>query len=351
MGLALLCLSFSVGCASKVLEHQPSDKLENNKEFESMVKIKEIPPKPEEVPAPAPPVPAAPTAKPAPAAPPPAAVKPAPVPVAKKEVKKSVAPKVTSTQVKKMKRQPELEDSEGFDGRRPLVDPFKLGESVILSLSYFNITAGTMELKVGPSAEVNGKKAHTFSVILKSNSMFSRFYSVDDNASTHVSYDTLLPFDHQISVKESKQVREIKSYFNFDKGIANFWETKVTKDKGEESKKLKWKIKPYSQNVVSAVFYLRNFQLTPGKKLAFRVAEDGKNILCNIEVLRKEKLKTDIGTFDTVVVQPKLEVDGVFKPMGDVLFWLTDDDRKFVVRIESKIKIGTIIAKVKSIKR
>ncbi len=114
-------------------------------------------------------------------------------------------------------------------------------------------------------------------------------------------------------------------------------------------KKIDWEIKPFSQNVISAIFYLRTFQLVPGKKLAFHVADEGKNIIFNGTVLRKEELDTDVGKLKTVVVKPEFEVDGVFKPVGDILVWLTDDERKLVVRIESKIKIGTIVGKVKSI--
>ena len=38
-------------------------------------------------------------------------------------------------------------------------------------------------------------------------------------------------------------------------------------------------------------------------------------------------------------------------PVGEVLVWLTDDERKFVVRLETKIKIGTIVAKLKSLEK
>jgi hypothetical protein len=54
---------------------------------------------------------------------------------------------------------------------------------------------------------------------------------------------------------------------------------------------------------------------------------------------------------NTIKIKPEIEIDGIFKPIGDVFFWLTDDDRKMLVRIESKIKIGTITASLVDIKR
>jgi hypothetical protein len=159
----------------------------------------------------------------------------------------------------------------------------------------------------------------------------------------------LLPFNLDIKVRESKQIREIRSFLDNKNLKGSYWEKKVTKDKGEQEKSLKWDIEPFSQNVISAVYYLRAFTLTPGKRLQFRVADDGKNYMFKGQVLRREKLKTDIGTLDTIVVKPEITLGGAFKPVGDILIWLTDDDRKFVVRIESKIKIGTIVAKVQEI--
>jgi hypothetical protein len=108
-------------------------------------------------------------------------------------------------------------------------------------------------------------------------------------------------------------------------------------------------VKAFSQNVISAAYYLRTFTMKIGKKMAIRVADEGKNIVFTGEVIRKEMLDTDIGRVRTVVIRPKVEVDGVLSPVGEILIWLTDDDRKFMVRAETKIKIGSLVAKVKSI--
>lgn len=364
-----ILLSFLViGCASKVLDYDNIDKLEENREYEDLVKVKQLPAdesgkaaleskkklaEPEKKSN----LPKGTTVK--------------LVPKKKKNLdkkssqkldlakKKKASPQTNKSkksskkgqQMKPEKRLPEYEDSENFVGRRPLRDPFRVGEKVRLSLTYFNITAGYMDVSVKPFVEVNGEKAYNFEVDIKSSSFFNRIYAVDDQASTYVSYNDLLPFNLDIKVRESKQVKEIRSFLDNKNLKGSYWEKKVTKEKGEQEKSIKWDIEPFSQNVISAVYYLRAFTLTPGKKLKFRVADDGKNYMFGGEVLRKEKLKTEIGKLDTIVVRPKITLGGAFKPMGEILIWLTDDDRKFVVRIESKIKIGTIIAKVKSIER
>ena len=248
-------------------------------------------------------------------------------------------------------RLPKYEDSEGFVGRRPVQDPFRVGERVRLSVNYFKMTAGYMELEVNPFVQVNGEKAYSFEILLKTSSFFSRIYSVDDRALTYVDYQTLLPYNLSIKVRESKQIKEIRSVFNHNKLEASYWEKKVKKGGKEEEKKVKWDIESYSQNVISALFYLRTFRLEPGKELKFRVADDGKNYMFEGKVLRREKLDTKVGELDTIVVQPKITIDGAFKQVGEIFIWLTDDERKLPVRIESEIKIGTLVAKVESIEK
>lgn len=279
-----------------------------------------------------------------------------PKPAAKKTVATKKPEKSESKSDKKVKvetqvRLPKIEDAAGFNGRRPLEDPFGVGEKVTLTVSYFGVTAGELTLEVPKMAEVNGNRAYQYLITVKSKGLFSRFYSVDDVAETYVDYENLLPYNLTMHVRESKQLKEIRNLFNWDKMQASYWEKKVTDDKGVEKKKVDWALEPFSQNVISAVFYMRNFQMTPGKTLQFRVADRGKNILFKGHVLRKERIKTAEGELNTIVLKPEFEVDGIFKPVGDILFWLTDDSRKQVVRIESEIKIGTLVCKLKSLKR
>ena len=72
-------------------------------------------------------------------------------------------------------------------------------------------------------------------------------------------------------------------------------------------------------------------------------------MILNAEVIRREKISTPAGDFNTVVIKPTISLDGKFSPVGDIFVWLTDDDRKFLVRIESKLKIGKVVGVAKAI--
>ncbi len=94
---------------------------------------------------------------------------------------------------------------------------------------------------------------------------------------------------------------------------------------------------------------MRAFTYKVGKQMSVRVAHEGKNMVMRATVVREEKLNTPAGTFDTWVIKPEFQMEGIFKPVGDVFIWLTKDDRKLIVRIESKIKIGKIVVGVQKI--
>ncbi len=345
---SIVSLTLLNSCASKVLEVDNSDNLLKIEDYDKTLQVKEAEQPPE--PTTAPVLKSIVEKKPEVKKDDMFAKLGTPKPV-EPEVKKEESKKTEKAEKpKKLKKKlPAIEDSEGFDGRRPVVDPFRPGEKVTIKLSYFNVVAGDMTVEVLPFKEVNGRKSYHFKVSGKSNSFFSNVYAVDDKAETFLDYETLLPYNMAIDVKETKQLRTVRSYFDWKKMKAFFWEKKITKKHGVEEKNLEWAIEPYAQNIFSSIFYLRTFTLTPGKVIQFRMADNKKNMVIKGHVLRRETIKTDLGEIKTVVVKPELAIDGVFKPMGDVFFWLTDDDRKFVVRIESKIKIGTIIGSLKEI--
>jgi hypothetical protein len=366
---SILAAALALSCSSSPFKYEKSEQLGKNDEFEKAVKIEKSEGEDGDAPAtitlatPAAPVKGAvPAATPSPEELKIAAQlkKTEPAKAAKSEPKKSEKPSKKSKKSKKAekaeepagptRRQPELEDDTGFQGRRPLKDPFRVGEEVVHNMHYFKVSAGEMKMKVGPMATVNGRKAYNFSIGIKTSSVFSSFYSVDDKVETFVDYETLVPRVFTLHVKETAQLREARMLFDENTNKATFWEKKVSKDKGEEEKKQAWDILPFSQNVYSAVFYMRNFQWEVGKEVAFRVADDEQNLIFKAKCLRKEKLETDIGVMDAVVLKPEVMLKGVFKPMGDIFIWLSDDEHHYVLRIESKIKIGTIISEVVSIK-
>lgn len=320
-------------CANSFLKYEKQDKFFKNEEFEREVKIKTE----DEV------QPVSGTIK--------LVEKQAKKVVVKKQpviVKAKKANSKTPEAAAPLKRQPEIEDSEGFTGssRRPNIDPFKVGEKVIHEVSYFAAKAGILTMQVKPFAQVNNRKSYNFMVDLKSSSMFSSFYSVEDNVNTFLDYETLMPHVLKINIKETGKLAQSQSYFNNETLMANFWEKKYTEKAGEEERKFSWDILPYSQNAFSGLFYMRVFNWKEDKVISFRVAEDKKNIIFTGTAIAKEKLSTDAGDFNAIKIKASIVTRGALSQTGDIFLWVSDDEHKYILRIEAKIKIGTLVSEV-----
>lgn len=244
-------------------------------------------------------------------------------------------------------RQPDVEDSEGFDNkRRPLVDPFRVGEVIEHEVSYLGATAGVIQFKVKPHAVVNGRKSYNFFIDLKSNSFFSRVYAVDDQVQTYVDFETLVPHVFKLNIRDSGQVKEAQSYFDNVNLKADYWEHRFTEKNGHEEKKTNWSILPYSQNPFSAVFYMRVFKWVVGKEYVFRVADDEKNVTFKAKALEKTVLNTEAGKFNAIKLKAEVHSRGNLAKATDFYMWISDDDRKYILRIEVKLPIGSLVSEV-----
>ncbi|MFN7454211.1 MAG: DUF3108 domain-containing protein [Pseudobdellovibrionaceae bacterium] len=324
-------MALIVGCASKVLKFDEEEKLKDLKEFDQTVNIVMPPEETASFVAPSTTTSTLPGRS---------GVKPKISPQ-KPEMKK------TTTVTTPAKRQPEIESDRGFQGRRPIVDPFQVGEKIVHEVTYFKTNAGSLTFEVKPFASVNGRKAYNFKTSIQTSPFYSRFfYSVDDYVNVLMDFEDLVPSVYTLHVRESSQLREARMFIDHQKHQATFWEKKVTEKKGVEEKKLEWSVESYAQNVFSTMFYLRFFQWEVGSENAFRVAHDGKNLIFKGKALRKENLKTEVGTFDAIVIKPEVTLEGKFKPTGENLIWVSDDSHRYILKIESEIKIGTLVSRI-----
>lgn len=105
-----------------------------------------------------------------------------------------------------------------------------------------------------------------------------------------------------------------------------------------------------SLDAVSALFALRRKPLEVGKRYTVPVFDEKKAYDLEVEVLRRERIKTPFGQrTPTVVVKPRLKTEGIFRRKGDMWIWFTDDVSHVPVRMESEIAIGSVDAQLVAI--
>jgi len=78
-----------------------------------------------------------------------------------------------------------------------------------------------------------------------------------------------------------------------------------------------------------------------GKSFALPVADPLRPVLVTMEVEGREEIKTPLGVFKTIRVQPTADA-GVVKNRGNIWIWYTDDDRHLPVQMRARLFWGTI---------
>ncbi len=97
-------------------------------------------------------------------------------------------------------------------------------------------------------------------------------------------------------------------------------------------------------DILSVMYRVRTYPLEVGRSFETMVYEGGKFYSARVDVLRREQITVPAGTFDTVVAEPILESDAIFKQKGRLWIWFTDDERRIPVRMASQVPIGRILA-------
>jgi len=90
---------------------------------------------------------------------------------------------------------------------------------------------------------------------------------------------------------------------------------------------------------VSFLYFVRTLPLQVGDEYSFdRYFREGGNPVV-IKVLRRDTVTVPAGTFNTVVVQPIIQTKGLFGEGGEAEIHFTDDQRRLMVLMRSKVPL------------
>lgn len=97
-------------------------------------------------------------------------------------------------------------------------------------------------------------------------------------------------------------------------------------------------------DLIMGLLQTRTWDLKPGDKRDALVLFTNDFYELTIYHTRDEKVRTPLGTFDTMVLEPRMEKTppkGMFKRGSTVRVWIARDERRLPVKFEVEFKIGT----------
>lgn len=104
-------------------------------------------------------------------------------------------------------------------------------------------------------------------------------------------------------------------------------------------------------DLIMALLQTRSWDLKPGESRDALVLFKDEFYELTIHMARYEKLRTSMGTFDTTVLEPRMDKTppkGMFKRGSSVRVWIAQDAHRLPVKFEVEFNIGTGTATLES---
>lgn len=221
---------------------------------------------------------------------------------------------------------------------------FEVGEKLCYSLSWQFIHTGSSTLEVLPDEEIDGEKARSFRMTIKTAKVLDAFYKVRDHITSLAKYDISHSLSYSKRQREGSINRDISVDFDWETQTAHYTESIA----GES------RMTPVKENTLdplSAIFYIRNQELEVGTVIKGPLTDGLDCSEAQVRVTDRDVIKVNGKKYDAFKLVPDLnKVSGVFEKEKDapVEFWVTADHRHIPVLFKSKVKIGSFKVELKS---
>jgi len=220
--------------------------------------------------------------------------------------------------------------------------PFEVGEKLEYTLTWGEIPAGFTVMEITERVKSDGKDAYHIVSSTRSNKFVSSFYKVNSVIDSYVDILKINTLKVQITEHTGRRKRHQIMLFDPGKGAVRI------SSNGAESVH---KVPSDVYDSVSVIYYLRTQELSPGKQIRVNTFSNAKLYDVTIDVLKRETLTIDSKSFDTIKVHSLIMDNALFKSKGETFIWLTDDEQKVPVRIQTRIQAGSINATLTKITR
>lgn len=207
---------------------------------------------------------------------------------------------------------------------------FGASESLKFSVQYGFIHAGSAWLEIPEVRRFQGHEVYLLLARAESNAFFSRFYKVRERIESYWDRRGLYSRRYVEDRREGKFRQQTDVVFDPVRNEA------VYSDGGT------FPVPARVQDALSAFYYFRTQALPLGGSIVFHYHASQKSQPLQVKVLGRERIKTPVGTFDCIGIEPILKAGGIFQNSGRLVIWVTDDERRMPVLMKSKVAIGSI---------
>lgn len=207
--------------------------------------------------------------------------------------------------------------------------PFLTGENLTYDVRFGAIKVGTARMRVMGIEPIRDRQAWHVKFTLSGGTIF---YQVDD---VYESWMDVVTLNSLRYVQDTDQgSRERKRQFEI------FPERAIFQEVFKRNREMPSVANPLDDG--SFLFFIRTVPLEVGRTYRFdRYFKPDRNPV-TIRVLRRERVRVPAGSFDAIVIQPIIKTSGIFSEGGAAEIWLTDDDKRMMLQMKSRLSFGSL---------
>jgi len=222
--------------------------------------------------------------------------------------------------------------------------PFTPGEELRYEVDVLGIPSGMTQVDVGAEEMVANRRTWPIVVIARTEG------AADSVWQSRERYVSFWDFEHREVVQGQLVATEMGRHHSlatrFDRGPdGSVAQVEIRNDKGIEH--LALPVAAGTQDLASAIFWLRHRPLRPGDEENVPVISSKKSWTLRAKVLDRATVETPAGTFPAVRLSLTTHLAGKIQSnSGEITAYFSDDARHLPLKVESSFMIGKISAQL-----
>jgi hypothetical protein len=214
--------------------------------------------------------------------------------------------------------------------------PVFVGEALLFEVRWMGMLAGRASMTVSERTMRDGREVYHIRTLAETSPFFSVFYMVRDVGETFVDARELYPWYFHLDQREGARAMKRTVAFDQHRGVAVYTKNHQAPEAVE--------VPLGVHDSLSSFYALRTVPLHVGQAIHLKTFSNGRTYDVEVQVIRRERVDAYWGPVEALVVRTLMRFEDVLRQKGDVLIWVTDDERRLPVRMRTAIKVGSIEA-------
>jgi hypothetical protein len=216
------------------------------------------------------------------------------------------------------------------------------GEQLEFRLSWGLIgNAGSTRIETTRSTDAEHGRHWRIDIVTQSRGIVNTMYPIANDSRSIIDYATGRPLQTQTEGRSGKRQNRTLTLFDYESNQV----VHTDFERPARSGTAPLPDTP-AYDLMVAMMQAREWNLQVGERrqIVCTFEDDFYDIL--VTAVREERVRTPLGTFDAVVVEPTQigELKGFFRRGGTIRVWISRGEHPQMVRIEFRTRAGTIVS-------